>query len=102
MARHLLTDRQCSQSKPREKPYRLFDGEGLALLVAPSGKTSWQLRYPSGTATLGRYPVMSLAKARIRADEVRALIAEGKNYAMHKRQKRVEQHAARKSTFRAV
>ena len=42
MARHLLTDAVVRKTKPRAKPYRLFDGEGLALRVAPTGAKSWQ------------------------------------------------------------
>ena len=38
-------------AKPREKPYRLFDGRGLYLEVAPSGGRWWRFtcfRHRSG------------------------------------------------------
>ena len=50
---------------PRAKPYRLKDGGGLFLMLGPSGSKSWQYRYKldgrGQTATLGKYPGMSLA-----------------------------------------
>ena len=58
MARHLLTDRRVQNAKPRAKPYRLADGDGLYLYVPPSGALAWQFRYRLGdkpqTATIGR------------------------------------------------
>lgn len=45
MAKHLLTDRHIRNAKPKPKPYRLFDGDGLALWISPTGAKSWQLRY---------------------------------------------------------
>ena len=32
-----LTDLQIKTAKPKEKPYKLTDGEGLYLLVKPDG-----------------------------------------------------------------
>ncbi len=32
-------------AKPAEKPYKLTDGGGLALLVNPNGSKFWRLRY---------------------------------------------------------
>ena len=32
-----LTDTQIRTAKPRQKPYKLFDGGGLYLMVTPSG-----------------------------------------------------------------
>ena len=40
--RHLLTDRHPRAAKPKTKPYRLADGGGLYLYVAPSGVKSFQ------------------------------------------------------------
>lgn len=102
MSRHLLSDTECSKAKPDSTPYRKFDGDGLALLVLPSGVKSWQLRYADGTASLGRYPTITLKSAREKADEVRALIADGVNYAAHKRQRRVERRVARSNTFASL
>ncbi|MDC9145561.1 Arm DNA-binding domain-containing protein [Escherichia coli] len=41
----MLTVKQIEAAKPKEKPYRLLDGNGLYLYVPVSGKKVWQLRY---------------------------------------------------------
>ncbi|MEG0637114.1 MAG: integrase arm-type DNA-binding domain-containing protein, partial [Pseudomonas sp.] len=40
-----LTDPKCEAARPREKDYKLFDGQGLYLLVKPSGVKTWRLKY---------------------------------------------------------
>lgn len=63
-----LTARAVEAAKPREKPYKLADGEGLYLYVAPAGTKSWRCNYTVAgkqkTRTYGRWPDVSLAKAR--------------------------------------
>lgn len=44
----MLTVKQIEAAKPKEKPYRLLDGNGLYLYVPVSGKKVWQLRYKIG------------------------------------------------------
>jgi len=41
----LLSDMQCRTAKPRLKPYKLFDGEGLYLELMPSGAKYWRQKY---------------------------------------------------------
>ena len=54
---------------------------GLCLIVQPTGKKSWQVRYRHGGVhrrmTLGPYPVLSLAEARLRARDALATVAAG-------------------------
>lgn len=40
-----LSDKTCKTAKPKEKPYKLFDGNGLFLEVLPTGKKLWRLKY---------------------------------------------------------
>jgi len=103
MARHLLTDRMVAQAKPGGKP-RLHDGDGLALFIAKTGVKSWQLRYDNNTqtATLGKYPVMSLADAREAAEKTRKAIAAGENPTIEKRVAKIARKSARANTFAAV
>lgn len=42
-----LSDFACKNAKPKDKPYRLADGDGLYLLVRNNGSKLWQLRYPT-------------------------------------------------------
>ena len=76
-----LTVTQARNAKLREKSYRLFDGGGLYLEVAPSGGKWWRLKYRVGgkekRISLGVFPEVSLAQARERREDARKLIAEG-------------------------
>lgn len=62
---------------------RLADGDGLRLDVQPTGAAWWRLRYRfggrEGMLSLGTYPAVSLADARVRRDEIRKQIAVGTN-----------------------
>ena len=40
-----LTDAEIRASKPSEKPYKLFDGGGLYLLINPDGSRWWRVKY---------------------------------------------------------
>ena len=40
-----LTDTAIRTAKPKPKPYKLADGHGLYLEVAPSGGKWWRLKY---------------------------------------------------------
>jgi len=68
-----VTHAEIINAKPREKPYRLFDGRGLYLEIAPSGGRWWRFKYRfKGKETrlsLGVYPEVSLKAARDRLDE---------------------------------
>lgn len=56
---------------------------GLYLVVQPTGKKSWQVRYRHGGVhrrmTLATFPTLTLAAARVRAREVMAAASEGRD-----------------------
>ncbi|CAK8741328.1 Prophage integrase IntS [Sodalis praecaptivus] len=68
---------------PREKYEFFADGAGLSVRVSTVGGISWTFTYRnSGTiqrVTLGRYPDMSLKRAREKRDECRTWLSEGKD-----------------------
>jgi len=78
-----LTATQIQQAKPKEKQYNLVDGDGLALRVMPTGSKLWLFNYyrpvsrKRANLSIGKYPDLSLAKARTKAAEARELLAEG-------------------------
>ena len=76
-----LTDTKARTIKPAEKPKKLFDGGGLFLLVTPTGGKLWRLKYRFGgiekLLALGAYPQTSLADARQKRDQARALMLNG-------------------------
>lgn len=39
-----LSDAACRLAKPTDRAYKLFDGDGLYLLVQPNGRKGWRLR----------------------------------------------------------
>lgn len=60
-----LTARQVDTAKPKEKPYKLSDGGGLYLEVAPNGSRYWRMKYringKEKRLSFGVYPIISLA-----------------------------------------
>jgi hypothetical protein len=76
-----LTDASVKNAKPKGKPYRLFDGGGLYLEVAPGGGKWWRLKYrfegKEKRAALGVYPSVGLKEARLRRDAAKELLARG-------------------------
>src|SRR3954469_4165414 len=76
-----LTDAAIRAVKPANRPKKHFDGDGLFLLVAPAGGKWWRLKYFHGgrekSISLGTYPETSLARARIKRDDARKLLADG-------------------------
>jgi len=81
MPSNVLTDTKCKTAKSDGKARKLFDGFGLFLYVAPTGSKLWRMAYrldsKQQTATFGPYPLVSLAEARTKRDEIRKKIAIG-------------------------
>ena len=75
----MLTDTRVKTAKPRDKLYKLTDERGLHLSIYPSGSKLWHMRYridgKEKTASLGKYPEVSLAEAREKRDQMRKLVA---------------------------
>ena len=83
MARYLIPgDTSIKTIKPGDPRKRLSDGDGLYLLLfVKGGAHGWRFDYAINerrkTLSLGTYPATSLALARKKADEARALVSEG-------------------------
>jgi integrase len=76
-----LTDKAVQAAKPKEKQFKLADGDGLTLIVKPNGTKLWWFRYRFGgkekTLALGEYPIRTLQKARDQVHEARKLLLDG-------------------------
>lgn len=76
-----LTDIQARKAQPRDKSYKMTDGGGLYLQVTPSGGKWWRFKYrfdgKEKLLSLGVYPDIPLAEARIRRNEARSIVANG-------------------------
>jgi len=76
-----LTDSAIKTAKPKEKPYKLSDAQGLYLEITPNGSKLWRLKYrvagKEKKLALGAYPTVTLAQARQRRVTAREQLAEG-------------------------
>lgn len=65
-----LTDTEIKAAKPKDADYQLYDGDGLTLLIKPSGRKLWQFRYyrpltkQRTKQSFGAYPAVSLSDTR--------------------------------------
>jgi len=76
-----LSDNKIKALKPKEKEYKLGDGNGLWLFVTPNNTKLWRFRYTlngkSSTKSIGKYPAVSLRDARAKCEEYRAQLSGG-------------------------
>jgi len=76
-----LTEIQARNSKPRERAYKMADGEGLFLFVQPNGSKLWRMKYrfagKEKLLSFGAYPDLGIAAARDKRTAAKALLAEG-------------------------
>tara|TARA_R100001163_G_C5050452_1_gene187335 strand:+ start:219 stop:1418 length:1200 start_codon:yes stop_codon:yes gene_type:complete len=84
-----LTVKKISSAQPTNKRYRLFDGGGLYLEVSPAGTKTWALKYrvagKEKKYTIGNYPAVGLADARLQREQLKAGITAGKDPAANKK-----------------
>lgn len=123
-----LTDTQCRTAKPKEKPYKLTDGNGLYLEVKPNGVKAWRYRFElsdgetrkESVFAIGDYVAapkgetpeqaeerrkgrrFTLSEARDERVKARSLVVQGINPAHHRQQERVKRDHDRATTFEAV
>ena len=88
----MLSDTKIKSLKSKEKVYRVLDAERLYIEVRPTGKKIWRFKYTlngkEGTISFGEYPIVSLAEARKKKDEARALLKDDINPVDEKRKRR--------------
>lgn len=74
-----LSDTALRAAKPADKPYRLYDTNGLYVEVTTAGGKLWRLKYrfdgKEKRLALGAYPDVSLKDARERRDNARKLLS---------------------------
>lgn len=88
MAAKPLTETVLRALKTRSDAYKVSDGGGLHILVAPSGSKTWRLAYryqgKQRCATLGQYPKLSLALARRERESVKDKLRKGLLTSFHR------------------
>lgn len=74
---------EIKNSKPKEKGYRLFDGQGLNVYVSANGRKFWRFCYKrpftkrSAEIALGEFPYLSIQQARDLRNEYLADLLAG-------------------------
>jgi integrase len=101
-----LNDIKVRTAKPKAKPYRLADGNGLTLYLHPNGGKYWRMRYrwagKEKQLALGVYPDIGLADARIRCGDARKVLANGKDPAEIKKEVKREILVRNANSFESV
>lgn len=101
-----LSEVKARNAKPRSKPYKLSDGDGLFLLVTPAGGKYWRLKYYFGgkekLLALGVYPEVGLADARERCMNARKQLAAGKDPGQEKKESKRQARLRSGNSFEMV
>ena len=102
----MLSDIQCRNAKPRDKPYKLTDGKGLYLEVKPNGVKAWRYRFrlhgKEKVFTIGNYPTISWVNARRERESARELVKQGVSPVQERRLARLRREQEAVTTFEAV
>lgn len=76
-----LSDTKVKLLKPKQKPYKVFDGEGMYLLINPNGSKYWRLKYrikhKEKILALGVYPRVTLNIARKKRNAAKNKLING-------------------------
>lgn len=101
-----LTDAAVRAAKPREKAYKLADGQGMYLEVKPTGAKYWRLKYrfdgKEKLAALGVYPTVSLLADRKAREAIKDQIRAGLDPSHEKRRVKIEAGLRRTNSFEAI
>jgi integrase len=101
-----LTDTRIRNAKPTAKPYKLSDGGGLYVIITPDEARYWRMDYRFAgkrrTLAIGVYPIVTLAAARTRREEARALLAKNMDPSAAKKAAKHAAKLAHENTFDAV
>ncbi|TRO89482.1 DUF4102 domain-containing protein [Glycocaulis profundi] len=102
----VLTDTAIRNAKPKDKPYKVADSQGLYLLVNPRGSKLWRVKYRMNGVerklALGSYPEITLAEARSARDAARRQLAHAIDPNAAKRQARIEAGIRAGNSFATV
>ena len=101
-----LTDLKIQAIKPLDRPQKLVDGDGMYLYVSTSGTKSWRFDYTFGgkrsTLTIGQYPLVKLATARIKRSELKQMLLDGINPSEVKKARKEIARALVEDTFQSI
>ncbi|MFY4767443.1 tyrosine-type recombinase/integrase [Aliarcobacter butzleri] len=89
-----LSNTEIKNAKPKDKEYKLNDGDGLILVVRPNGNKifRYRCRLNGGdkTYTIGQYPTVSLLEARKAKQDIKEKLFQGIGLVEQKLEKEVK------------
>lgn len=101
-----LTNTAVSNAKPKEKGYKMTDEKGLFLFIHPSGGKYWRFKYrfagKEKLLALGVYPEVSLAAARDKRTQARAVIDDGNDPAQMRKETKRQEILSTGNTFEGI
>ena len=99
---------QIKNAKPKTTDYVLSDGDGLYLIVRPSGTKNFQFKYSHPVTkkrlsiSLGAFPDLGLADAREKTRGLRKLVTSGVDPSSTKREQKTAEMTRLATTLRSV
>lgn len=76
-----LSPPQVDNAQPKEKPFKLYDGYGLYVLVTPTGSKLWHFSYRfegvRKTLSFGPYPEVTMDEARTMRNDAQQQLKDG-------------------------
>ena len=106
MATIKLTDAKIKTLKPQDKVYRILDADRLYIEVRPTGVKVWRFKFvfngKESSMSLGEYPIIGLADARLLREEMRAKLAKGIHPVEDRRQAKQAIDDKLTNTFKAI
>lgn len=101
-----LTDSVIKAAQPKDKPYKLSDGEGLVLLLQPNGSKWWRFRYryngKEKMLSIGTYPEVTLKAARAMRVTVCDLLTQGIDPSQYRQEQKRLKTLAIQNSFESV
>lgn len=101
-----LTDVRIRAAKPTDKPYKLFDSNGLFIFISPNGSKLWRMKYQflgkERLCALGAYPDIGLKEAREERDKLKKLLSQGIDPMQYKRTTKHQKMEASENTFEVL
>ena len=100
-----LTNTEIDKAKPKDREYNLADGYGLILRVKPTGTKSWLFNYyhpitkKRKNLSLGQYPALTLANARIERTKAKELLANNIDPQEHRNDQQALEQFKANTTF---
>ncbi|RCW20512.1 integrase [Vibrio parahaemolyticus] len=103
-----LTDKtiRATSCPENKKSKKLFDGNGLYLLINKTGSKLWRMRYKYSNKhqelALGKYPQTTLSEARELSKDARKLLDQGINPMEQRKARKSANHVTNNKLFEVV